>query len=153
MLKRPVLLMGMLLMTIAVSMFVANGIANSQSKSKSSKKEEAKTSEGEEVKGRLPRYYGQLELKEEQVTEIYKLQFSYREKIQELEDQLAALREEMNDECEKVLTSTQKKILADLRGGTGEKEDKEEVAKSKTSSKKKSSSTKKGAEQKEKDSE
>lgn len=147
MLKRPALLLGMLLTTVAVSMFVASGIANSQSKSKTSKKDEAKKSDDEEIKGRLPRYYGQLDLKDEQVADIYKVQAEYNEQIQELEDKLAALKEKLDSECEKVLTAAQRKTLASLRDDSGDKEE----PKSKSTTKKKSDSKKSESKKKESD--
>ena len=104
------------------------------------RRKKRKKSDDEEIKGRLPRYYGQLDLKEDQITDIYKVQAEYNEQIQELEDKLAALKEKMNAECEKVLTTAQKKTLAGLRDDSG---DKEESPKSKSTTKKKSESKKK----------
>ena len=63
---------------------------------------------------RLPNNYGQLGLTPEQRQRIYALQADYGKKIEELEAQLAALREKRDQECEAVLTAEQKQRLAEI---------------------------------------
>ena len=63
---------------------------------------------------RLPNNYAQLGLSEEQRQRIYALQAEYGKKIEDLEAQLAALREKRNQECEAVLTDVQRKKLAEI---------------------------------------
>ena len=109
--------------------------ADAQSKKKSSSRS-VKKKESDKPSGRLPRYYGQLELKEEQRNAIYSIQETDREDIDDLQKQLATLRKEMNDEIEDILTTTQKRTLSSLQKGGGAKG----KSKSKSSSTKKESS-------------
>jgi hypothetical protein len=64
---------------------------------------------------RLPNHFAQLDLNEAQRQRIYTLQIQYGEKIEQLEAQLAALREKRDHECEAVLTGAQQRKLAEIR--------------------------------------
>ena len=64
---------------------------------------------------RLPNHYAQLGLSEGQRQRVYALQLEYGGKIEQLESQLAALRERRDQECEAVLTEAQRKKLAEIR--------------------------------------
>lgn len=63
---------------------------------------------------RLPNNYGKLGLNQEQRQRIYAIQADYGKRIDELEAQLAALREKRDQECLGVLTPEQKQKLADI---------------------------------------
>ncbi len=78
---------------------------------KTSKSTKGKTTRNS---GRLPRYFASL-VDDEQRQEIYKIQASYREKIEELEAELAKLEVAQMSEIEEVLTATQLKKLSGLR--------------------------------------
>ncbi len=89
--------------------------------------------------GRLPRYFASL-VDEEQRAEIYEIRVTFREKLEALEKELAELRESEMSAMEKVLTTTQRKKLAEMRA-SAEKPTKAKAASSRsTSSKGKSSS-------------
>ncbi len=64
--------------------------------------------------GRLPAYYGQIELSDEQREKIYGIQRGYREQIQELRKQLQALEAKQKEEINEVLTEEQKAKLTEL---------------------------------------
>ena len=107
------------LLVCALASFCVTAIgAEKKSSTKSTKTtaSKAKTADQEELTGRLPRYFSSL-VDEEQRDEIYEIQTSYRDKIEELEQQLADLRSKEMAAIEKVLTTTQRKELADLRAG------------------------------------
>lgn len=87
---------------------------------------------------RLPAYYGQLKLKEEQIKEIYSIRETFGKKIEALQKELDDLREEQAEKTKDVLTRTQvtaynKLIAASKKSATTKKS---------TSSKKTSSSEK-----------
>jgi hypothetical protein len=65
-------------------------------------------------RGRLPRYFSSL-VDDKQRAEIYQIQALYREKIQELETELAKLELEQMSEIEDSLSATQRKELSELR--------------------------------------
>lgn len=64
---------------------------------------------------RLPTYFGQLDLDEDQKQAVFKVRSEIGPKIDSLEEEIAKLKEEMNAGCEKVLTTAQKKTLAELQ--------------------------------------
>ena len=66
---------------------------------------------------RLPNNYAQLMLSEQQRQRIYALQLEYGEKIEQLEAQLAELRQNRDQACAAVLTEAQRKKLAEIRSG------------------------------------
>jgi Spy/CpxP family protein refolding chaperone len=109
---------------------------------KSSSKSSAKSKEKVVSKyHRLPTYYGQLKLKDEQKQEIYKLKEKYGSQIDELQEQLAELRDEQAEEIKDVLTRTQVTALNKLIAARSSTKSK--ASTSKKSSPKKKSSTKK----------
>jgi len=69
---------------------------------------------------RVPAYFGQIGLTTEQRASIYNIQAKRHEKIDALEQQIAAERAEMLADCEKVLNETQKKLLDTLRKAAAE---------------------------------
>ena len=89
--------------------------ADTKPKTKTTK---AKTSQKETSKyHRLPTYFGQLELKDEQKTKIYSVREKIGPKIAALQAKIDKLKEDMDKEMTDVLTSTQKKSLAKLKNG------------------------------------
>jgi hypothetical protein len=72
-------------------------------------------------RGRLPNYYNAAGVTNKQRLEIYKIQSTYREKIEELEKQLLELKEKMDEEVEAVLTEEQKKKVEELRTAAAKK--------------------------------
>jgi hypothetical protein len=86
---------------------------DSKTKTKSSKK-------GFDPARRVPMYFGQLGLSEEQRESIYKVQSKHMPRIEALEKQIETLRGQMMKECETVLTSAQKKMLDQRRAAGAE---------------------------------
>jgi hypothetical protein len=94
-----------LLMPLALSgMQGANGADEPKSK-KSEAKEKAP------VKGRLPQYYGKVDVDDKQKESIYKIQASYDAQIDKLTAELAELKSKRDAEVRAVLTKEQQKKL------------------------------------------
>lgn len=70
---------------------------------------------------RVPRYFGGLNLTEEQKEEIYAVEARYLPQIQDLEKKADALRDRQMADCEAVLTAPQKKALAEARKSAAER--------------------------------
>lgn len=102
------------LMAVVVSVSVAQTKRGTSKKKSSTKKSTKKA----EITGRLPYYFGQLDLKDEQRTEIYKTQAKYEKQIADLEKELESVKGKRDREVEAVLTTTQKSKLRRLRSGT-----------------------------------
>lgn len=66
------------------------------------------------LRGRLPRYYGKL-VDDAQRQQIYQIQASYRERISQLQAELAKLQMQQLEEIEGTLTADQRKQLDELR--------------------------------------
>lgn len=126
-----------------------------QTKSTRTKSSRAKSSRSQSssksgsFKPRLPKYFTHLKLKEEQKEEIYSIQEKYRKKIEDLTKELAKLKEDQLEECEDVLTRTQKTLYNKYKAGTlkiGSKPSSSSPSsKSKTKSSSKSKSGKKSS--------
>jgi hypothetical protein len=69
---------------------------------------------------RVPDYFGQLGLSDEQRESIYKIRAKHQPRIDELEKQLDDVRAQMVRDCETVLTETQKKMLTERRASATE---------------------------------
>ena len=69
---------------------------------------------------RVPAYFGQIGLTTEQRATIYGIQGKRLEKIEALEQQIAAEKAEMLAQCEQSLTETQRKLLDNLRRAAAE---------------------------------
>ena len=108
-------------------------LAQTKSSSKVSAKEKAAMKYH-----RLPTHYGQLKLKDEQKQEMYTLKEKYGSQIDELQEQLAELKEEQAEEIKDVLTRTQVTALNKLIAARSS-------SKTKSSSKKSSSKSKSSA--------
>lgn len=64
---------------------------------------------------RVPDYFGQIGLTNDQKEAIYKVRGSHLNRIDELQDQISKLRAQMMTECEAVLTADQKTQLNSRR--------------------------------------
>lgn len=64
---------------------------------------------------RVPAYFGQIGLTDDQKETIYKVQARHMSKIDELEKQIAEIQGQMLDESEGVLTDAQKQTLVQRR--------------------------------------
>lgn len=69
------------------------------------------------ARGILPMNWKKLGLAEDQVQSIYKVQASYKAKIDELAARIAALKKEERAEMEKLLTPAQKERLKEIAIG------------------------------------
>ncbi|MFW6125155.1 MAG: hypothetical protein ACOC46_03315 [Pirellulales bacterium] len=63
---------------------------------------------------RLPNYFGQIGLSDEQREEIYAIQAEYGPKIRELQQKIAALRDHRDEAARAVLTDAQREQLDEL---------------------------------------
>jgi hypothetical protein len=115
--------------------------APSQSVKKAASNTKAADEKTTRPRGRLPRYFSSL-VDDKQRVEIYQIQTSYREKMQELEAELAKLELAQMSEIEQALSTEQLKKLNELRqkgrAGSGSKS----TTKPKSATKPKSTSTK-----------
>ena len=100
---------------------IAQEKTTAKSTEKPAVKEEAKTGK---TKGRLPPYYKDV-VDEKQKAEIYKVQVSYEEKIDDLKIQLEKLESDRDAAVEKVLTAEQKeKVNLAREAASGKKKTK-----------------------------
>lgn len=67
---------------------------------------------------RVPDHFGQIGLTQEQRESIYKVRKSHQEQIDTLKKQITEAESKSLNECEAVLTETQKKLLENLRTGS-----------------------------------
>ena len=107
-------------LALLISTGAFSAMAQTKSKSSSSKSKASATEEKETTKKktskyhRLPPYYGQLELKDEQIEDIYQIKDSYGEKIDALMKELEELKDKQDEEIKDVLTRTQVTALNKL---------------------------------------
>lgn len=95
------------------------GHAQTKSTSKSgSKASSTSKNEADSKYRRLPTYFGQLKLEDKQREEVYEVRAEFGPKLEELEKQLEKMRADMMKKMEAALTTTQKRELTKLRGGT-----------------------------------
>jgi len=88
--------------------------ASKETTSKAAKKStKAEAKPAGDAKRRLPRYYGTLGLTDAQREKIYGVQAKYRPEIEKLEKQLADVRAKQEADLRKILSTEQKKQLAD----------------------------------------
>ena len=123
------------ILAVAITAGAMTALAQSKSSSKSSAKEKAASKYH-----RLPTYYGQLKLKDEQKEEIYKLKEAYGSQIEELQEELAELKDKQAEEIKDVLTRTQvtalNKLIAAGSSSKAKRSSKKSSSKSKSSTKK-----------------
>lgn len=135
------------ILALVITAGALTAVAQTKSKSSKSSSKSAATEKKEKSKyHRLPTYYGQLELKEEQVGEIYAIKDDYGKKIDDLEAELAKLKDEQAEKIKDVLTRTQVTALNKLLAGTASKE-KADPPSSKSSTAKKTTAKKSTAKQ------
>jgi len=118
--SRPILarLVAATLASLAIVLMGTADLAMSQEKdapAKATAKKDAKT------KGRLPAYYSQV-VSDEQRGKIYEIQAQYRERIDALKAQLAALVKEQDEKINAVLTAEQLKKIEDLKAAAKAKQ-------------------------------
>lgn len=105
-------------LALAITAGSMTTLAQTRSKSAASKSDATSEKQERSKYHRLPAHFGKLDLKEDQVEEIYAIRADYGPDIDELKAELAALQQEMNEEIQDVLTSTQRTALAKLRSGS-----------------------------------
>lgn len=74
------------------------------------------------VKASLPRYFKQLGLNDRQKKQIYRVRATYATKIEELQRQIDALKEQERTDLDNILTEAQKARLKELRSGSSAKD-------------------------------
>lgn len=89
----------------------------------SPKAETPKAKTRAQARGRLPAHYGAV-VDESQREKIYAIQKAYQPQIEELQMQLAALREKQTGEIEAVLTAEQKEKVKELAAAAKAKREK-----------------------------
>ena len=99
------------ILAIAITAGAMTTLAQTKSSSKSSEKTKSKATSKYH---RLPTHYGQLSLNDEQKADIYKLKEDYGLQIDELQEQLAELKEKQAEAIKDVLTRTQVTALNKL---------------------------------------
>ena len=104
---------GMLLSVAMILAFSAHIYAQPKADAKKGKAAE-KAKEAPTVKGRLPKYFAQLDLEEKQKQQIYVIQSTHNAKISKLEDELKELKDKRDSEIFDVLTKEQQKALSNL---------------------------------------
>ena len=67
---------------------------------------------------RVPDFFGQIGLTPEQREDVYKVRGKHLGRIEELEAEIAKIRDQMQAECEAVLTDTQRQLFDQRRKAT-----------------------------------
>ena len=113
-----------------VSLALVAGLTRAQDEKKATDSKASK----DEVKGRLPNYFGQIGLSKKQEEDVRKAAQPFDEKIATLKKQIADLEKQIDEqeakklgECEKVLNENQKTALK----GRRDEADKEKASKKK----------------------
>ena len=91
------------------------GVANGQDKKPDDKKPDDKPPV--KLKGSLPPNYKRLGLRDDQVQKILKIRADARAKTDELQAKIKKLKDDANDQVEKVLTPEQMKRLREIKLG------------------------------------
>ncbi|MFK7778093.1 MAG: hypothetical protein QM501_08235 [Gimesia sp.] len=107
---------------IALSICTSNTLTAQKKESSSAKPSTtAKKSVTRKSKGRVPPYFGKLNLTKEQRSKIYEIKAGYKSQIDSLKKQLAELSKKQNSECAGVLTASQKSDLDKFRSDAASK--------------------------------
>jgi hypothetical protein len=106
---------------LAMVVLLAAGTLIAQEPGATSKSVPAKGKSARDPSRQVPSYFGQIGLTDEQRESIYKIRGKHMTKIDELEKQIDEIQALMLDECEGVLTDTQKQMLAQRRKAATEK--------------------------------
>lgn len=106
---------------------VSSSVAQDDAKAKPAAKADKKAPK--KAKGRVPAYFGQVGLSDEQKETIYGIQGQYNEQIGALKKQITDLTSKRDAEVEAVLTDAQKKQLDELRAAAKKKADEKKKTK------------------------
>jgi len=85
-----------------------------------------KSSGGGKARGQLPANWSKLGLDDTQKEKVYKIQAEYRPKIEDLQKQLAEIRDKEKKDLEAVLTPAQKARLREILVGKAPSDDKKD---------------------------
>jgi len=97
---------------IAITICTSSTLTAQKKKSTTAKTSAtAKKSVTKKSKGRVPPYYGKLDLTKEQRDKIYEIKAGYKSQLDSLKKQLAELSQKQKTECAGVLTTSQKSKL------------------------------------------
>jgi Spy/CpxP family protein refolding chaperone len=99
----------------------------------SDSKSKAKGKKTSDPTRRVPAYFGQIGLTDTQRESIFKVQGKHQPKIDALQKQIDSIRAQMMEECEGLLTSSQKKLLEERRAAAAEARAKKGAAPAKAS--------------------
>tara|TARA_R110002095_G_scaffold55012_5_gene47448 strand:- start:1519 stop:1905 length:387 start_codon:yes stop_codon:yes gene_type:complete len=100
---------------ISLALCTADSLPAQKKESDSAKPSDKETkATPKKSKGRLPNYYGKLNLTPEQRDKIYKIQADYNPQIDSLKKQLDELNKKRNTEYETILSASQKANLEKL---------------------------------------
>jgi hypothetical protein len=105
----------MMHMRVAVLALTLIGVAYGQDKKTEDKKPDEKPAV--KLKGSLPTYYKRLGLRDDQVQKILKIRAETKAKTDELTAKIKKLRDDGNEQVEKVLTPEQMKRLREIKLG------------------------------------
>lgn len=130
------------ILAVAIAASTLTAVAQTKSKSSTSKSKATATSKKTSKYHRLPAHYGQLKLKDEQVKEIYSIRDAFGKKIDDLEAELAELKEDQAKDIKDVLTRTQVTALNKLIAGTATRTTSKKTSTRKPTTKKSTSSKK-----------
>lgn len=98
-------------------------LVTAQEKKADTTKAAAKTAEpAKKAVHRVPQYYGQLDLTDDQRAKIYSIQDSYKAQIDDLQAKLDALKAKEDAEIDGVLKPEQLKKLAEVRAAADKKQ-------------------------------
>jgi len=113
------------MMVLSVVGACAAGLVIAQEKTQPAKTvqvaQKAKDAETKKPSARMPNYYRNLELTDQQREKILNVLIEHNEQIDELEEQMAELKEKRDAEVYAVLTANQKAKLAELQMGAKKK--------------------------------
>ena len=98
-----------------VSTWELSAQTKSKSKSRSTSQSKAKQVES---RGRLPKYFAHLKLKEEQREEVFSVQSKYKKEIADLTKELENLKESQQEDLYDILSRTQKTLYNKYVAGT-----------------------------------
>jgi hypothetical protein len=110
---------GIAAVACAVSLALVAGLSLAQEEKRGA---DSKSAEKDEVKGRLPIYFGQIGLSKKQEDDVRKAAQPYDEKIAQIKKQIKDLDKQVQDQeaaklaaCEKLLTDNQKTVIKERR--------------------------------------
>lgn len=104
--------------SICLGLFLVTGGVNSGDKEKGK--------DDKKIKGMLPPGWKDLMLDKDQIQKIYAIQKSFKGKLEDLEDQIVALKTMQRAEMVKVLNEEQKSLLRKLATGEDVKDKKKD---------------------------